>query len=243
MWRWLAKQADRLQTSITIWGLIAGSAMTSTVFVWVARATAWLDAWGPIAWLAAGAIGVLAFLCFAIVCVALSQAIFLARYQRRLYKRPDAIDTMQTQYHGKRIVLETLFPPFPGYLEGRTFENCDIIGPLNIIPLGTSIAKSNYVSTDYILVTPEALNAGRIYNARIIKDSRFIDCRFYNISILISDLAYNVYNNSGGCNWITHPPAQGALAGLGTPAAAGPSPLAAQSGTQPQASTGRRKRR
>lgn len=177
--------------------------MTSGIAVWATRATAWLDAWGPIAWVTSGIIGVLIFLSFAGICISLANRMLGFSIKRKLLSKADAVNPMDIHFLNKRIVLVDLFPPAPGAVEGKTFEGCDIIGPLNILPFNTPILKCTYVLTDYIAISMDAYRNNRINNARVLRDCNFRQCRFYGISILVNENEYAAANSWGGCNWIT----------------------------------------
>lgn len=175
----------------------------SIIFGWAARATDWINSWGPIAWVMSGAVGIALFLVIARLCIAFGERIVLFQLKRKLHSRGDAINPMDAHYLNKRIVLESILPPYPGPVDGKTFERCDIVGPLNILPFGGGISGCLYVLTDYITIDPDAVYKDRINNARVFKNCRFIDCKFYNISILIKADEYAQANAGGGCNWIT----------------------------------------
>lgn len=202
----LFKLLEKAQTGYATWKLVTGSAIVTAIGVWVASITAWLEAWGPIAWLAGGLTCALVFSILLLVAVTIAEKIWMVLFKNRYYPKPSDVNPMDIHFLKKRINLLSVFPPVPGPLEGKTFEECEIIGPINIFPIGTLISQCRYVSADYIMVTDDAANNSMIYNARIVKDCRFIKCKFHNVSFIVSEGAYPAFDSYGGCNWITITP-------------------------------------
>jgi hypothetical protein len=135
---------DRVETRLSLadWAWRGGLAlMTFGVPAWAAHATGWLASYGPIAWVGAGLIGMLACSVVAYLVSITYVKIRTIRLLRRISERADAINPMDQYFHSKRINLQWFVPPSGDAVEGKTFTKCEIIGPLNIIPFGCPIVK------------------------------------------------------------------------------------------------------
>jgi hypothetical protein len=180
--------------------------MSFAIPAWATHASAWLASYGPIGWVAAGFAGLCIFVILAWVCVITYGKIQLSSLNRRLLSRADAVNPLDTHFHRKRIFLQSFLAPSGDPVEGKTFSQCEIVGPLNIIPFGCLITKSLYVSSDYIMVSNDAINLGTIRNGHVFRNCQFTECKFYFVSFLISEAAFELFDRAGGCNWITHIP-------------------------------------
>jgi hypothetical protein len=200
---------ERVETRLTLadwaWRAVL-AAMTFGIPAWAAHATDWLLLYGPIAWIGAGLAGMLTASIITYVSTVAYQRLRTIRLLRKISERADAINPMDQYFHSKRINLQWFVPPSGDAVEGKTFTKCEILGPLNIIPFGCHIFNSLYVSTDYIMVRDEALTRNQIRNGHVFRNCTFQECKFYFVSFLVSESAFEVFNSTGGCNWITHTP-------------------------------------
>ncbi|MEX2621028.1 MAG: hypothetical protein WD250_12520 [Egibacteraceae bacterium] len=71
-------------------------------------------------------------------------------------------------------------------IEGRTFENCQIIGPAIIAPLGTtSIAHCTWDGDFDALVWPIAEGRDQVVGAIGALDCSFFRCRFVTVGLAV----------------------------------------------------------
>lgn len=174
--------ADRAITVGTSSGALwAGSAVMGGV----SGVVAWIGEYGPVGWLVAFVAGALAFAITSLVLTKTYAAWVGVKLRKQFYGVADRTDPMKPHYLNERIRLEDLLPPGDDIVENKTFENCQIIGPLNIFPIWIGLEGNLFSSVDHILVTEDAIKELRLSNCRIFRNCRFIKCRIYNVSFLI----------------------------------------------------------
>jgi hypothetical protein len=56
------------------------------------------------------------------------------------------------------------------------------------------------------MVRDDALTKGLIKNGHVFRSCTFSECKFYFVSFLISEGTFEVFDRTGGCNWIIQIP-------------------------------------
>jgi hypothetical protein len=99
---------------------------------------------------------------------------------------PAAIPKELTGTYLRGHTLRLLDVAFNGQIEGRTIEDCTIIGPAMIALMGTSVVQSCVFSVDNLenLVVELPLRPRRIFGAIAVKDTVFRRCRFIDIGFI-----------------------------------------------------------
>ena len=123
--RWLNVLESRLSLVL----MLGGASVIGFLSALAARATSWMNEYGPISWVAAGILGaLLASIVFAVASSARLRWI-RAHYNAQLIKRSGFVDPLATTFHNKRIHLSDFVEPANSFIEGKTFVDCDIVGP------------------------------------------------------------------------------------------------------------------
>ncbi len=196
-WSWFWEHSGNIVTFI-------GWLVSFGIPAWIGYLTDWVAAYGPIGWLICGAMGVLVTATISVL-IAWARHMFInASIQKKFYQTADRINPMQSHFLRNRIKLEDLLPPGIGWVEGKTFEDCDLVGPLNILTIDVTMHGNFFESVDHIEIAADTLY--NIKNARVFKDCTFRKCRFYNVSFLINEVNYDNVTSIGGANWITPKP-------------------------------------
>jgi len=53
--------------------------------------------------------------------------------RRMFYQSKDRIDPMQSVFERKRILITDLLPPIGRSIVGKSFTDCEIVGPANVV--------------------------------------------------------------------------------------------------------------
>tara|TARA_R110002012_G_scaffold90174_2_gene220615 strand:- start:385 stop:1068 length:684 start_codon:yes stop_codon:yes gene_type:complete len=199
-----ADTAAFAEWSYKVWIFLVGLGGFATAATYAAWLTDWINQYGPIAYVGTGILALIIGLIISVLALWVVERWTILAIRRKSKIRGAAVDPMARQYFNERVFLDDIAPPFNGSIANKTFERCQIIGPLNVYPMRTSIERCIYTNVDHIMVDPEKIRA--ITNARIIDNCIFRDCEIFNISFLINSINYQYFDNSGGCNWVTHTP-------------------------------------
>lgn len=124
-----------------------------------------------------------------------------AKLRRRLTEGKSPFDPMERVHRDKRLFLSDLAPAGRKEVKSKTFINCEIIGPGNIVvdipakvgdPL-PHLRNVNLTDVDCIQISGEVLPK----NAVQFAGCDFIDCEFFSLSLLF------VHRTNESLTWIT----------------------------------------
>jgi hypothetical protein len=190
--------------------LVVGAVSSIALPAWAVRAANLLEAYAPASWVAAGFAGFLLFaLCYALIGFGRGRWI-RAKYDKRMLAHGYYVDPMAKTYEGLRIFLNDFCLPSHPLIDGKTFIDCQIIGPANIIlQYGNSVQEAQYPISDAVYIQPDNPN---IYNSMFVRDCLFRRCSFQRVTFLVPSGEYESAKDWAAINWITlRPNAQGQL--------------------------------
>lgn len=186
IWRW-APQAITIVSAG--WGSLKAG-----------EATPWISAYGPIAIAACAfagmAIAVLLYSFWTSARIRHERA----RFAQKLRESETAsVNPLDSHFVGKRIKLDQFLPPYTEPVSGKTFVDCDLVGPVMLSFVDhVQFIQGRFSNCDLVALKKDG---GLVYNALIFDHSTFRNCRFFNVTFLLPQgLAGQMPENS---NWIT----------------------------------------
>jgi hypothetical protein len=208
------------------------TAMSIGLPAWAAHATAWVNAYGPIAWVIAGALGAAAAIGLICASNAVLQKIHRDSVRRKFYDRADNINPLQDMFDHKRIKISELIPPYTNIIENKTFVECEIIGPQNVFFSGTASGSLTINGCHFLncagFVTKDNIGFPNIIG---FVNCSFLRCTMANLMIFMPDRGYQTMAAGlSGLPWLT-PGYPKDLPASPPPSPAPPQP---QAGTLPQ---------
>jgi hypothetical protein len=189
-WRW------------SLWNLIQGAlAVTSFALpAWAVRTAELFPAYSPASWVAAGFLGFFVIAAGYWLFTSAYSRWISARYNARLYEKSDFIDPMGKIFQDQRIFLDGFILPSHPLVEGKTFINCDIIGPANIVlQYMNHVSSQRYPICDTVLLKDNAT----YYNAILFRHCTFRECSFQRITVLIESGQFPFVKGTDWINWIS----------------------------------------
>ncbi len=179
--------------------------MSGIVFVWAAHATKILKPYEPISWVIAATIGAIVF-CFILLLAMYARNIAVnATLRRRFYESGERINPIQSVFQSQRIHISDLAPPVGFRISDKTFLDCEIIGPANIILSGSgSLSDSGFTQSDMIILNNTnvlCFNATEFYNCS------FLRCKFFLTTMLVPEVAVSKFEGGFKENvvWLSDP--------------------------------------
>ncbi|MEQ8249924.1 hypothetical protein [Oceanibaculum nanhaiense] len=169
---------------------------------WAVRTANLFADYAPFSWVTAGFLGALTgAIIYAIVAWARSRWV-RAGYDHNLYKRSGFVDPMAATYENKRIFLADFVLPSDPHISGKTFINCEIVGPANLF-----IRQGNQVNEQILPICDAVvLNGDRqFYNGITFDNCTFRKCSFKRITLMLLPYQYEQYKNLDWLNWISRP--------------------------------------
>lgn len=198
IFRWLST----IEWQWSLWTFIKGSSVVGSFALpaWAVGASEKFAEYAPFSWVAAGFLGMLIVsIAYALSGWAYSKFI-RARYDAKMIAGGSYVDPMAKTYEDRRIFLGEFCLPSHPMIEKKTFINCQIIGPANIVlEFGNSVQDAAFPISDAVLMKP----GHKLFNAVIVRDCIFRQCSFQRVTFLVPSSEYETAKNWHLFNWIT----------------------------------------
>lgn len=155
----------------------------------LAKATAAINALGPIAW---GGIGFATFVGLYVLFLVGTRVLADARKRRaeadfadRLADR-STINPLSDHFVGVRINLSDLYTPFGDPLKNYTFKRCELIGPAVIFMTPATVFRRNLINNvEFIRINPQS---GQLWPNKLVLHAGLIEeCTLHNVILLVAD--------------------------------------------------------
>jgi hypothetical protein len=175
---------DRLESRIALWEIARGSLVVGAggMTGWLSTGVDWINQFGWFGWWAAFLVG----------CFLSAAALALLSVFRYYWVRGRAMDRwsittsdinpLDDTFHKRRIKIVDLIDPADNAISGKTFTDCDLVGPANIVLLGgSSYSHVGFVSCDVVPTRRKTsiLNAVKIQNISVVRG------RFVGVTIFV----------------------------------------------------------
>lgn len=194
---------ERIDSPVSFWLIVAGGVLAFCLTAFAAAGTAWLNPLGPVAWMIAGFVGFILF-GYGLNVIGLLRSKWIdGNLSRHLYESGDKLNPLETTFEKLRIHISDILPPVGNEIADKTFVDCEIVGPANILMSGGTVQKNNGVSVDIVLARDDA----EVHNGIVLKDCNISNCRFYLVTFLIPKAMEGEFNRGlSGANWVTYNP-------------------------------------
>lgn len=170
-----------------------------TVPAWAAKMTGGAFH-SPIAWVAAGACGMIIWAGVYSAYAWARGRIVRARYDAKLLAQGGEIDPLARIFEKKRIFLNEFVLPSHPLIEDKTFIDCEIIGPASVIlNVGNNIDNHRLPYCDAYVMR----NRANPYNGYIANRCTFRGCNFIRVSLMFSLAEYETAKNVEWLNWVS----------------------------------------
>lgn len=194
--RWFARGAN----AISFWTILPAGVLAA-VSAYLSTGVSWISAMGAWGWFMSGLVAfVLSALGFATIARTRLWRLE-AKDRARIQGDSTPFDAMAKVYQDKRLYLRDLAPLGRRQVIGKTFINCEIIGPgTAVLGLRSSEHKQFPVFRDCLTFDVDCIQIDpNIESALAIAfpDCDFENCRFYHMTLLFTVRLNNTLN------WIT----------------------------------------
>lgn len=191
--------------NISLWSALFGTGGIVASFAlpaWAVKATDAFSEYSPASWVAAGFAGLLLFVIIYALFVWAFSKWQRTKYDRNLYDVSGFVDPMKSTFEDKRIFLGNFLLPSDPYLEGKTFINCEIIGPANLfMRRNCQINEHKLPVSDAIVLNEDA----SFYNGVTLDNCTFRKCSFRRITIMAPPMGYESMKQLPWFKWISTP--------------------------------------
>ena len=184
--------------------LNGGTIMTSFGLpAWAVYAMDIFSQYSPLSWVLAGFLGLFLWVTARLLWVWGSKTIIKLKYDARMIESGDPINPLDLTFEGKRIYIDDLVLPSHPIIIGKTFVNCDLVGPAVIyFPTANQATEIRPPKVDGVWLDPSK----EFYNGFTFINCVFRGCSFQRITILASVENYDSWKDNENLNWISIPP-------------------------------------
>jgi hypothetical protein len=205
--------------------LFTAWAASAALFAWGVSASGLFASYAPLSWVVGGFVG--AAVAAGVWCIGISghRQLVHNRYDAKLVAQGGPIDPLAKTFENRRIYLNDFALPSKPLIEGKTFIDCEIIGPANIVLIsGNSVTDHRLPACDALVIAEGAEPT----NGYAFRDCIFRGCSFVRITLLVTQAEFQSAKTVNWLRWISlRPEGQGELL-LEPHYAAGPVAAAAE---------------
>lgn len=173
------------------WGNIlwlAGVVASFALPAWATRVTGVFSHYAPLSWVVAGFLG-LGFGTAAMAIFAWAKTrLVRAKYDAKTLAQGGTVDALEKTFERKRIYLNEFCLPSHPYIDGKTFIDCEIIGPANVILMfGNSVTEHRLPVCDAMVIAPSADPT----NGYVFRNCIFRGCSFQRVTMMFTATEYH----------------------------------------------------
>ncbi len=206
---WLSQKLGKLLSTLkSRWSLILllqGSGLMASFALpaWAVTAVNLFAEYTPLAAVVAGFCGlIVATLCY----VGWQWAFKIrvrAKYDYRMLAGPSPINPLDKTFEGKRIYLNDFVLPSHTLIDGKTFIDCEIIGPAILYWYANNQATENKAPRiDAVYLDPSI----KFFNGLTLQNCIFRGCSFQKITIFVGHGDYEGMRGHPLLNWVSLTP-------------------------------------
>lgn len=198
---------DRASTFISAYTTINGGIVVSggAIAAWAAWATEVFQTYSPFSWVISGMVGAL------VVALALWAAAYAS--DRRVIRdiraqhqnKPNSANPLESSFRKERINIHDMAPPWDNKIVGKTFIECQLIGPANILFLSSDGGYSSITNMKLIDSSAAELKPDHIPAASVIfQDCIITGCTLVKVVLMVHQpFADESARRISGIHWIT----------------------------------------
>jgi hypothetical protein len=198
----LDRLGSRWSLAAHVWGAITMIASFGLP-AWATWAAGIFSQYAPLSWIVAGFAGLFFWSLYQLTRALAHRILVNAKYDARFIERGQNYNPLDLTFERKRIYLDDFSLPSHTIIEGKTFIDCDIIGPATIYFKSNNLAQP---------IRPPRLDAVWLHptvkftNGFTFDSCIFRNCSFQRITMLASIENYDSWKDNPNVNWISLPP-------------------------------------
>lgn len=145
----------------------------------------WLAAYGPVSY---GAIGIFTSFLMAIAYVLYGIGARHLAQKNYLEAKTTSkeVNVLAKIFQSLKINLSDFYHPFYAFTENARFEDCHLMGPINLSVQGGTHNACGYVDCEIVIVRADR----RVTGITAFKHAFFINCRFYRVTFMMNVQEY-----------------------------------------------------
>jgi hypothetical protein len=148
---------------------------------WTGSLTKAFAAYAPISWLACGLCAGLSFSLIWWLTISSWRQALQSRHFQQVQRPADSVNLLDDVFTRKRVRLQDLNLPMTGPLQGKSFIDCELVGPAVVALLGGTYDRVHWIGCDLVLVNDDA----HILNAIGLQDITMRGGKMIGVTVMI----------------------------------------------------------
>src|SRR5512139_2091047 len=196
----LTRTSKGIWASVGTVALLAGWALSAVIFAWAVKSTKLFEGYAPFSWVFAAFAGAAVAAGVWRLGIAGHRQLIRNRYDARLLGHGGPIDPMARTFESKRIYLNEFALPSRPLIEDKTFIDCEIVGPANIILIsGNNLADHRLPLCDALVIADGADPS----NGYAFRNCVFRGCSFVRITLMTTRVEFDMAKKIEWLRWIS----------------------------------------
>lgn len=199
--------ASNLDTIAATAKFLIPASFTGALVGWATWFAGLFQQYAPASWVIAAVLGALCGVLIMLLATIARERLQLIRFREQVFTASQ-INPLDPMFTGRRLRLVDLAPPVGPFIDQKTFTDCEIIGPANVMFAGCHFVGSGGNIVDGIVIKPGFLPS----NGFGFRGCTFTRCRFYLMTFMVPEPEFQLFQTTHpGLNWITDTPDQPTL--------------------------------
>jgi len=194
----------RLSLATVVWSLLV-PAGSFALPAWATKAAGVFSQYAPLSWVVAGFAGLFIYALAVFIYGTGQQRSVRSRYDSNFMQESGGVGPMLRVFEGKRVYLNDFVLPSNPLVDGKTFVDCEIVGPTNMYLEFDN--KINDIRPG--LVDTVALSGEKVFlNGVRFRNCIFRGCTFHRVTLFIRPEEVPFQMRLEWLNWISPLPHQ-----------------------------------
>lgn len=192
----------RLSLATVIWSLLV-PAGSFALPAWALRAAGIFSEYAPFSWVVAGFAGLLLYAIAVFIYGTGQQRSVRSRYDARFMQETGGVDPLARVFQGKRIYLNDFVLPSQPQVIGKTFVDCEMVGPANMyFDFDNSVDDVQHGLVDAVALSGER----QFFNGVLFRNCKFRGCTFHRVTLFFQPKEALRIEGLNWLNWISPMP-------------------------------------
>lgn len=192
----------RLSLATVIWSLLV-PARSFALPAWALRAAGIFSEYAPFSWVVAGFAGLLLYAIAVFIYGTGQQRSVRSRYDARFMQETGGVDPLARVFQGKRIYLNDFVLPSQPQVIGKTFVDCEMVGPANMyFDFDNSVDDVQPGLVDAVALSGER----QFFNGVLFRNCKFRGCTFHRVTLFFQPKEALRIEGLNWLNWISPMP-------------------------------------
>jgi hypothetical protein len=172
-----------VESKLSLIAIVLGAVSSIALPVWALRAANFFGQYAPVSWVVAGFAGLLIY-ALSVWLIGVGRSRFVrSKYDAKFMQETGGVDPLSKVFEQKRIFLNDFVLPSQPLVDGKTFVECEIVGPANMFfQSGNGADLIRHGGIDAVALAPGAT----FDNGITFRNCTFRACTFHRVTIFFS---------------------------------------------------------